>query len=193
MGPIQLIICSLAYQAWAEYLTGNSDSANIIFRQAEELMQKINPRNSAIKIKTSHLCDLWGIYYADFLRKTGSLKLAKLVTKENLRYAKLKNLEEIKSQCFRVLGDLCIEEENQHPLKEARRCYQEALRIARNLSHRAVLIEALLARGRWAAISNDYVLAKEDLAESLSLVGSYRVYEVDIYVGFALAHQTAGY
>jgi len=54
-----------------------------------------------------------------------------------------------------------------------------------------VLIEALLARGRWAARSEkDIHLALTDLPEALeqAVAGGFRVYEADIRIALAWAH-----
>ncbi len=57
-----------------------------------------------------------------------------------------------------------------------------------------VLIEALLARGRWAARRGELGPARSDLAEALDYAeaGGYRIYEVDIRLGLAGAHLAEG-
>ena len=103
--------------------------------------------------------------------------------------------------CHRVLGDLDAIE-GQHD--GARAHYDEALRIARSISYRNVLIEALLARGRYVAKDlrgfenlGDLNLggldqALSDLREALELAtrGGYRIYEADIRVALAWAYLT---
>ncbi|MFZ3167105.1 MAG: trypsin-like peptidase domain-containing protein [Candidatus Methanoperedens sp.] len=171
MGTPQLTICCLSYKAWAMHLTGDKHGASLMFKQAEELAHTNNP-------KMHYLRDLWGIYHADHLQQIGDAGYAKQITEENLKYAKDKQLTEIRSQCHRVLGDIDARSE----LKSAKEHYDEALKIARNLTHRAVLIEALLGRGRWNAQHGYLKDALIDLEEALSYskVAGYRIYEIDI-------------
>ncbi len=70
-----------------------------------------------------------------------------------------------------------------------------ALNLARGIQKRDVLIEALLARGRWyAKFMDDAPNAFNDLNEALgyALEGGYRIYEADIRVGLAWAHLREG-
>jgi tetratricopeptide (TPR) repeat protein len=43
MGPIQLIVCCLAYQAWTLHLSGLGNEAGITFEKAEKIARDINP------------------------------------------------------------------------------------------------------------------------------------------------------
>ena len=94
--------------------------------------------------------------------------------------------------------------------ESARTHYESALKIARSISYRAVLIEALLARGRFYAKANvgatrpaktetaagiegsplPLTDAFNDLNEALNYAveGGYRIYEADIRVALAWAH-----
>jgi tetratricopeptide (TPR) repeat protein len=90
------------------------------------------------------------------------------------------------------LGDLDADAE-QH--ESARAHYDEALKIARGITIRPALIEALLARGRWTARHlRDAPAAFSDLNEALeyAVAGGYRIYEADIRVALAWAHLAAG-
>jgi len=96
------------------------------------------------------------------------------------------------SQCHRVLGDLDADARDH---ESARAHYDQALKIARSITDRAVLIEALLARGRWAARHPDLtgfgnLSGLSDLNEVLgyAVEGGYRVYEADIRVALAWVH-----
>jgi tetratricopeptide (TPR) repeat protein len=77
----------------------------------------------------------------------------------------------------------------------ARAHYESALKIARSISVRHVLIEALLARGRWLAkhlkIAND---AFSDLNEALGycVESGYRIYEADVRVALGWAYLANG-
>ncbi len=80
----------------------------------------------------------------------------------------------------------------------ARVQFENALAIARGISDRAVLIEALLARGRWAARLPEGARrgaplqqAFSDLREALGYAvdGGYRIYEADIRIALGWAHR----
>jgi len=72
--------------------------------------------------------------------------------------------------------------------------YATALKIARGISVRNVLIEALLARGRFNARQGDAAAAHSDLDEALdyATAGGYRRYEADIRIALAWMHQAQG-
>ena len=83
--------------------------------------------------------------------------------------------------------------------------YGQALKIARGITRRDALIEALLGRGHWAARAHQDLTgfqnlsglpeqATADLDEALgyALDGGYRVYEADIRVALVWAHYAAG-
>jgi tetratricopeptide (TPR) repeat protein len=108
-----------------------------------------------------------------------------------MEICQLNRFAEFTSQCHRVLGDLDADA-GQH--ERAREHYDEALKIARGITKRSVLIEALLARGRWAARRGDVAVARIDLDEALdyAIAGGYRICEADIRVGLAWAHRAAG-
>ena len=94
------------------------------------------------------------------------------------------------SWCHRVLGDLDADA-GQHD--SAREHYDTALKIARSISFRPVLIEALFARRSWAAkYMKDATSAFNDLNEALgyTVEGGYRRYEADIRVALAWANVT---
>jgi Tfp pilus assembly protein PilF len=90
-----------------------------------------------------------------------------------------------------VLGDLSADAGKQD---EAAEHYRQALDIARSVSMKLVLIEALLARGWWEARrQHDPVAAFSDLTEALNYArtGGYRICEADIRVGLAWANLAA--
>jgi tetratricopeptide (TPR) repeat protein len=100
------------------------------------------------------------------------------------------------SRCHRVLGDLDLELGS---YESAREHYESALKIARSISIQFVLIEALLARGRFLAkVSQTSEISKisggsqafSDLNEALGycLEGGYRRYEADVRVALAWAY-----
>jgi hypothetical protein len=67
----------------------------------------------------------------------------------------------------------------------ARAHYESALKIARGIQRRDVLIQALLAHGRWQAKHmKDARVAFSDLNEALNycVEGGYRIYETDVRI-----------
>jgi tetratricopeptide (TPR) repeat protein len=184
---------SLAYQAWAAHLRGDLEAAGAAFVQAEALERDIY---SNMNIR--YLFSLRGIRHADALRRTGDADYARRVTQANLEICQQQHWPFLVSMCHRLLGDLDAAA-GQH--RQARAHYDAALKLARGISVRYVLVEALLARGRWAAryadptgLEDPSALAFADLNEALgyALDGGYRIYEADIRVALAWAHLSAG-
>ena len=174
---------SLAYQARAIHLHGDLDAANVVFKQAEAVLQEDEP-------STHYLDRNPGIWYAEHLRRLGDAVTARRVTEVNLETCERNRWAFLVSMCHRVLGDLSADEGDH---ESARAHYDEALRIARSITHRHSLIEALLARGRWAA-RNPKGLGDpsglSDLNEALvyAVDGGYRIYEADVRVALAWTH-----
>ena len=178
-------LLSMAYQGLASHLQGDLKMAGKSFRQAEVLEQDYRPG-------ARHLTRLVGVFYADHLQRRGDAEYARRVTMENLEMCENYRWTFLISLCHRVLGDL-DSDAGQHA--SARQHYDEALKIARGITFRPALIEALLARGRWAARHlQDSAAAFSDLKEALGYAvdGGYRIYEADIRVALAWAHLAAG-
>jgi len=185
---------SLARQAWTAHLHGELDVAGVAFAQAEILEREID---STKRYRYS----IDGIWHADHLRRTGQADYARRVTEANLEILTRLHAPHQISMCHRVLGDL---DADAGQLASARGHYDEALKIARSISYRPALIEALLARERWAARHVPDLtglapadlsgLAFNDLNEALgyALAGGYRIYEADIRIALAWAHLAAG-
>lgn len=176
---------SLTSRAWAAHLRGELQTAGAAFQQAESLEQEINPT-------VRYLYSGRGIPHADHLRRTGEAEYARRVSEANLEMCKQQRWAFQVSQCHRVLGDLDADA-GQH--QDAGQHYHQALKIARSVTRRDVLIEALLARGRWAARHlRDAAAASGDLNEALGYAvdGGYRIYEADIRIALAWAHLAAG-
>jgi tetratricopeptide (TPR) repeat protein len=176
--------CSLAYEAWAAHLLGDLDNADSLFAQAEEIRPVSSPDEA-------ELTDLWGIYYAEHLAVTGRAADAIERLNNNMRISE-ESLPEVVSQCHRVLGDIELEAHGpSSTLAEAH--YSEAVKIATAISHRAILIEALLGRGRLSAVRGDLQQAQADLFKALDLAhaSGYAMYEADAHWTLALAYLTA--
>jgi tetratricopeptide (TPR) repeat protein len=123
---------SLVYLAYAAFLQGDGTTAGEIFQQAEAL--------ECESYSIQYLCSYRGINHAEYLLRYGETDYARRVTEANLEICKRNNWLDQKSQSQRVLGDLDI---------NPQAYYAEALKIARSISRRDILIEALLGYGSW--------------------------------------------
>jgi tetratricopeptide (TPR) repeat protein len=81
---------------------------------------------------------------------------------------------------------------DQEVLAVAMEHYNRAVRIALGLSHRAILLEALIGRGRCAGFGGDLQAAQNDLDQAVAAAhdSGYRIYEADARL--ALAYHRAG-
>jgi tetratricopeptide (TPR) repeat protein len=152
------------------------------------------------------------MFHAEYLRRTNDLGYARRVMEVNLQICERNHWAKDISDCHRVLGDLDFDSGN---YEFARVHYESALKIARSISGRDILIEALLARGRFYArvavgagsprpessshpgsgdptptINNAFT----DLNEALhyAVEGGYRIYEADIRVALGWAYLANG-
>jgi tetratricopeptide (TPR) repeat protein len=175
---------SLAFEGWAAHLQGDEPSAAAAFTEAEALLRRSEPGKK-------FLYSLPGIYHADHLRRTGHPEKARQVTEVNLEICERNRWRDTLSQVHRLLGELAAEAGQDG---EAREHFRRALELARSISHRTVLIEALAARGRWLARRGEAVAARRDLEEGLGYAnsGGYRILEVDLRVGLAWANLQEG-
>ncbi len=173
---------SIEIRAWTTHLLGNIKSAIETFKKAESLEREIDPDEK-------YLYSLRGIQHADQLRRIGDTNYARRITKANLEgWVRDYKWPKDNSQCHRVLGDLDADAGDHGKAKEH---YDEALRIARSITRRDVLIEAMVARGRWyAGYIQDAPAAFNDLDEALNYAvdGGYRIHEADIRNALAWAH-----
>lgn len=191
---------SLCREARLLSMLGKFQNSSETFIKAETLLKEI-------ETSKKYLYSDIGIHHADHLRRTGDLDYARRVTEANLQICERNHWADDTSYCHRVLGDLDFESGNP---ESASAYYESALKIARSISYRDVLIESLLARGRFYAkvavgagsprpndarpgsgdptpTIND---AFTDLNEALNYAveGGYRIYEADIRVALAWAY-----
>ena len=176
---------SIAYQAYQEHLRGNLAAASENFTKAEALEREIDHTKQ-------YLYSIGGVYHANHLIRIGNATYAQKVTETNLKICENGHWLVSISRCQRLLGDLDADAGDQ---TSAKTHYNESLKIAREITHREVLIEALLARGRWAA--KHMKIASEafnDLDEALNYAasGGYRIFEADIRVALVWANLVAG-
>jgi len=175
---------AFAYEAYALHLLGDLDRASESFQRSEALERKINPQ---VKYRYS----LSGIRHSDHLRRIGEYYYSSRVAEENLKICERNRLANDLSRCLRVLGDLDADVGND---ASARVRYNDAVRIARGISQRDVLIDALLSRGRFEAPLADHGFGFSDLNEALdyALADGYRIYEADARISLARAHLSSG-
>ncbi len=170
--------------ARALHLRGGLAEATAEFARAEALERKIDPNKQ-------YLYGLRGIFHAEHQRRAGDAAYARRVSEANLTICERNGWKGDLSGSHRVLGDLDADAGDHD---SARAHYDQALSLAHGIQQRDVLIEALLARGRWyARFMNDPASAFNDLNEVLgyALAGGFRIYEADIRVGLAWAHLRA--
>jgi tetratricopeptide (TPR) repeat protein len=175
---------SWAYSGWVAHLRGRSDEASEAFDRARTLQQEAHPERP-------HLWSLTGIWHADHLRRTTDPASAGALANAILAVAKAESMVDDISQAHRLLGDVAAAMGDSG---EARDHHDEAIRVARTISERTVLLEGLLARGRAAATAGEVAAARLDLHEALAyaLNYSYHLYEADCRVGLAWVHHHEG-
>ncbi len=175
---------ALAQQAWISLLCGHLEAARTAFTQAEALITDIH-------MQDCHLYGTPGVWHADYQRRIGETGYARLITESNLRNCEVYDWPDDLSRSYRVLADLESESGN---YELAQMHYDQAVTLARDISNRPALIEALLARGYWAVRLGDIGTARSDLEEGLdyALAAGYRIYETDARTYLAWMHLTAG-
>jgi tetratricopeptide (TPR) repeat protein len=176
---------STKWLAWIAHLRGEMEMAGEAFKRAEVLEKEFDPR-------FNYLYSLRGIQHASHLRRVGDADYARRITNANLEICQLYRWADSLSRCHQVLGNLDGDAGDHN---SARQHYDEALRLARGIQRRDVLIEGLLGRGRWAAkLIKDLPTAKNDLNEALSLclTSGYRIHEADCRVGLAWLQYHSG-
>jgi len=184
---------SLSLIGFIEMLQGEVEQADLSFAQAKKL-SKENLQLINLPVRS-------GILFATYLWRRGERQEATDLTREYLKqrkkaaaltrkYLKVRDLVVERSQLHRILGNISATS-GKH--QDAEQNYTEAVKLARGFSRRDILIEALSARGRWAASQHIIELAHADLEEALHYArGGYRLYEADIRVGLAIMHLAEG-
>jgi tetratricopeptide (TPR) repeat protein len=176
---------SLEGTAWIAHLSGDLERAGDMFRQAETLERKLD-------ISKQYLYSLRGISHADHLRRVGDADYARQVTETNLAICERNGWGFLISPCHRVLGDL---DTGAGAHNKARDHYERALAIARGIDKRDVLIQALIAYGRWRALHGGEAAAGKNLLdEALGYCteSGYALYEADARIALAQVALAAG-
>ena len=184
LGPGELTVCCLAYEAWIDHLRGRDAAAEEGFARAVEVLNSIDGTLTA-------LVDLWGVYQVDVLLARGDHAEAARMIEDNLDYSEENGVTEVVSQCRRQLGDVAMAAGDG---VSARAHYAKALDIARQISHQAVRLEALIAMARWecAGGSPEGASALVDDALEIARPLGYAVYECDALVVGARAAELGG-
>jgi tetratricopeptide (TPR) repeat protein len=167
---------ALAYRGYIADSIGELEIATEQFARAESLQASIEPERP-------RLTSLYGLWHAEHLFHTGNLIAARSLAQYVLDHGRAEHQLDDISMSWRVLGNIAAAEQAHN---EAAKCFDEAVRGARAISELTVLLEALLARGRWAARLR-YGDATADLNEALNLArgGSYKPSEAKIRLGRA--------
>ena len=173
---------TLADHAWAEHLRGQLQAASETFRQVAQLTQEL-PESKKPQVYSLHV-----IRHAEHLRRTGQLEQARQVITANLAACQREPWPDYESLSLRVLADLEAAAGHQD---SARTYYDQALNIIRRVNRTDILIDVLLARGRWRARAQQEAMgAFADLREALdyAVKKGYRLYEIDLRIGLAWAY-----
>src|SRR5262249_14212447 len=130
-----------------------------------------------------------GVGYAELLFGTGRTAEAAEVHRKNIEICRVAGWQADLARCHAGLGDIALADGDADGAQVE---YEEAVRVARGITRRDVLIAALLSQGRWALRANQPEAALSDVAQALQMatLGGYRLAEVDARV--LLAHLRAG-
>ncbi|MBN1876099.1 MAG: tetratricopeptide repeat protein [Anaerolineae bacterium] len=195
---------ALVYSARAAYLYGDLKIAQAAFIRANALNLALIPPQHTLR----GLQDLW---YVEYLLRAGEIDTAREVIENNLpEEVFTRRIQLDQSRYYRLLGDLKTapgERPSTGIYNKTLAFYNKALWLAQDAGHLPVLIEALLARGRWEAYPGPAMpalkdntemtppeirlkIAFNDLEEALSYAirSEYHRYEVDARVALAWAH-----
>ena len=184
---------ALIYLALVMYLRGQMKESGFYFDEAESLLSHEYEYDGK-----RFFYGTQGVIYVDYLlslvdesNKSNILKQAKFIIDANFDRHKHQKQDDL-SRFYRTQGDLNTIEGD---IENANANYAEAVRIARRITHWPALTGMLSARGQWMArVYEDIEVARNDLEEALeyAITGGYRLYEADIYIGFAWASHVDG-
>ncbi|MGF1512908.1 MAG: NB-ARC domain-containing protein [Elainellaceae cyanobacterium] len=168
---------SLALKGWITHLRGELDMAEAIFVKLKQDQHQLQPDQP-------YLYGSRGIFYADYLHRIGRFQEARDVAEANLRISQDNRWLERESRCHRILGGIHAKLQN---IDAARDAYNQALKIARRISHRPTLIETLRAQGDFLVQQDELDESRNDLNEAWQYAskGSYRIDEANIHISFA--------
>ena len=163
---------SLARLAWGYHLIGKLDIAKQNFEKAKKMTHEINNNDT-------NLFSSAGIFHSDHLLLTKNTEQALEISQFNLEKSIKMSWPEDISLCYRAIGDIKF---SSGEYEQAKENYDTAVSLARTISRRDVLIEALIARGRWFLKNEILDSAFIDLNEGLgyAIDGDYKIYEMTL-------------
>lgn len=175
---------SWARLGWAEHLRGKLSAASNAFRKAEVVLKRRSPH-------MKYLYSTNGVFYAEYRRRVGDIANARRMIVSDPGFPTSLS-PEVTSLLHCVLGNLDLDAGE---YLEAHGHYNKALHIARSITKRNVLIDALIGLGRLLARHpQPGESARPYLDEALGycLESGYRIYEADCRVALAWMHHTEG-
>lgn len=183
-GDLPAAQAALSQQGWAAHLLGQEEQARLCFAARAAMQVDLVP-------DSPWLHTLSAIWFAWYLRDVGARDDARQVAESGLTICRQYRIPDDHSCFLSLLGELEAAAGRQDSAAER---FEEAVKMARTVSIRSVLIEALMTRGRWAASRGEIQAARSDLTEALGFanVGEYRLHEADIRAGLAVVHRAAG-
>jgi tetratricopeptide (TPR) repeat protein len=181
----------LATSAWIATLRGDNGTAAILFNEVVQMSSQLYP---SLKAPMGEA----GLRYAEYLLRIGNFTRAAEILDECLTFAEYLRRIGFKVWCHRLGGKLYVQignelsgEDASEVLVKARTEFNTAVTIA-NKATEYDRVEALIARGIWAAKIGDVELAQQDLQEALdrSSAAGFRLKQVDAYTGQAWLYIT---
>lgn len=162
---------SLSYGAYAAFLQGKNKEAQKLFEQANKLEREITP-------KAKWLCSNSGVWYAEFLARSGKKKLAEKITQENLRFCRDKNWQNSIARCHRLLARFYTEQQN---YSQAEDHLNNGQQIARNSGLQEETAPLHLGFARLYLARNHLPQADSAIKETLAICAScgYKIIEID--------------
>ena len=154
---------SFSYLAYTTFLQGDGTTAYVTFQQAEVLECEIDSSRT-------YLYSIRGIKHAEYLLRYGEVEYARHVTQANLEICDCNHWVSTISQSHRVLGDLGVDSQVHHV---------EAIKIARSISFRPALIEALLGYGRWL-VGLGLIPISQEVVQAISHSQTERCYMLSL-------------
>jgi hypothetical protein len=166
---------SLAMSGWVAALRGRLTLGLRLFKLARELdggspLQGVSPAR-----------------YAEILFQMGQVSEGRKIAAELTASTSPIPMRSMAHRILAVLDNRLTEGERQ-------KHFDEAVRLARMMSRREVLIEALVWRGCWSASAGSQEMARADLEQALSysIGGGYRMFEGLARLGLAALQKRKG-
>jgi len=146
--------------AWAAGLAGDTARAEQHFLIADQLEYAGDPGGN-------HLYSNRGVWWAEWLTRTGRRWAARLLTEDNEAVCYDSNWHSTLSRCGRILGQFILADDDD--LDEAGTYLEDAESTLREGGYLADLAETLPALAEWAHAAGDPDAAGRHLAEAIAL------------------------